>query len=63
MVSRAERYQAKAVECELAAKSAVVHTIKAMYLDLALQWRQLAHQVETLDREHRSLDCANPLKD
>jgi len=56
MVSRAERYQAKAAECESVAKSAAVHSMKAMYLDLELQWRQLAHRVETLDREHRSPD-------
>jgi hypothetical protein len=51
MVSRTERYQAKAAECEAAAKSTAIHALKAMYLDLACQWRQLAHQVETLDRE------------
>jgi hypothetical protein len=53
VISRAERYEARAAECDLAAKSAAVRAVKAMYLDLALQWRQLAHQVETLDREQR----------
>jgi hypothetical protein len=42
---------AKAAQSELAAKSAAVRAVKTMYLDLALQWRQLAHHVETLDRE------------
>jgi hypothetical protein len=38
----AERFLAKPGECELPAKSTAV---------LALQWRRLAHQAETLDRE------------
>jgi len=50
--SRAQRYMAKGLECELAAKSAADRNVRAIYLDLARQWRQLAFQAEMLDREH-----------
>ena len=53
MVSRTERYLAKAAQCESAATSAADRAMMALYLELARQWRQLAHQVETLDRERR----------
>jgi hypothetical protein len=53
MVSRTERYLAKAAQCESAATSAADSAMMALYLELARQWRQLANQVETLDRERR----------
>jgi len=53
MVSRPERYLAKAAQCESAATSAADRAMMALYLELARQWRQLANQVETLDRERR----------
>jgi len=53
MVSRTERYLAKAAQCESAATSAADRAMMALYLELARQWRQLANQVETLDRERR----------
>jgi hypothetical protein len=53
MVSRTERYLAKAAQCEAAATSAADRAMMALYLELARQWRQLANQVETLDRERR----------
>jgi hypothetical protein len=52
MVSRTERYLAKAAQCE-SATSAADRAMMALYLELARQWRQLANQVETLDRERR----------
>jgi hypothetical protein len=53
MVSRTERYLAKAAQCESAATSAADRAMMALNLELARQWRQLANQVETLDRERR----------
>ncbi|MGB7133322.1 MAG: hypothetical protein WBD59_21100, partial [Candidatus Sulfotelmatobacter sp.] len=37
MISRTERYLASAADCELAAESAAVRAVRAMYLDLALR--------------------------
>jgi hypothetical protein len=45
MSSRAEDYKQRAAECEHAATHG-----KAVYLELAHQWRELARQAEMLDR-------------
>ena len=41
MVSRTERYLAKAAQCESAATSAADRAMMALYLELARQWRQI----------------------
>jgi hypothetical protein len=52
MRSPVERYKKRAAECERAAAHGGQHpATKTLYLDLAQQWRELARQVETLDRE------------
>jgi hypothetical protein len=51
MTVRVERYLEKAAHCEQAAERVADPVTKALYLDLASQWRQLAQQAETLDRE------------
>jgi hypothetical protein len=48
--SRADRYLEKAAECEHLAASVRDPQVGATFLDLANQWRDLARQVETLDR-------------
>jgi hypothetical protein len=51
MESRAERFWAKALQCLHAAQGASDHQAKASFLELAQRWRELAEQVESLDRE------------
>ena len=51
MGSRAEQYRAQATQCETAAAAAHDPKIKATYADLAKQWRDLARQVDTLERK------------
>jgi hypothetical protein len=51
MASRAEIYRAHATECDAAAKTAPDEKTKTTYLDLAKRWRDLARQVDTLERE------------
>jgi hypothetical protein len=51
MDARAERYRKKAVQCEHTAHSLNDPATKALFLDLAHQWRRLARQVEMLDGE------------
>jgi hypothetical protein len=51
MGSRAEEYRAKAVECESIASTTSDLKIKAIYADLAKRWRDLARQVDTLERQ------------
>jgi hypothetical protein len=53
MVSRAELCLEKALECYRAAQRAQEKELKAMYLDLAKQWREMAEQVEMLERNQR----------
>jgi hypothetical protein len=50
MASRAEIYRAKAAECQAAADNIPDPKIKASYLDLAQRYRDLARQVDTLER-------------
>lgn len=51
MSLRAERYRKRAAECELASEKSKEPATKALYLDLAREWRNLARQGEALDRE------------
>jgi hypothetical protein len=48
---RAERYRVRAAECDQAAKKFSDPESRTLYLDLAQQWRDLARQVEMLERE------------
>jgi hypothetical protein len=51
MTQRAERYKGKAAHCEEVARKLSDPETMTLYLDLAHQWRELARQVEALDRE------------
>lgn len=51
MALRAGQYRAHAAECEAAALTAPDEKTRAIYLDLAKKWRDLARQVDTLERE------------
>lgn len=51
MASRAEIYRAKAIDCQATADAATDPKIKAAYLDLAQRYRDLARQVDTLERK------------
>jgi hypothetical protein len=51
MDSRSERYRECAAECERMASGVSDPAIKALYLDLAKQWRAMAEQADMLDRE------------
>jgi len=48
--SRADRYLQRAAECERLAASVRDQEVRATFLDLADQWRDLARQAQTLDR-------------
>ena len=48
--SRADLYLERATECERQAALARDPQARAVFSDLADQWRDLARQVETLDR-------------
>jgi hypothetical protein len=50
MGKRAEEYRALAAECEAMAAAAPDPKFKATYEDLAKRWRDLARQVDTLER-------------
>jgi hypothetical protein len=49
---RVERYRKKAAHCEQAAEYVTDAATKALYLDLARQWQQLARQAEMFGGEH-----------
>jgi hypothetical protein len=51
MSLRAERYRSRAAECEQTAEKVRDPATKALHLDLAREWRNLARQAEALDRE------------
>lgn len=48
---RAARYRQKAIVCEQAAHSIKDPKTKALHLDLAKEWQNLARQAEILDCE------------
>jgi len=48
--SRADRYLERAAACDDLAASVRDPQAQAIFFDLANQWRDLARQVETLDR-------------
>ncbi len=50
MASRADNYLARATECEVAANSATDSKVRQTYEELARQWRDLARQIEEIDR-------------
>jgi hypothetical protein len=50
MGEQAEKCRRKAVECESTALHSPYQEIRLAYLELAHLWRQIAAQVETLDR-------------
>jgi hypothetical protein len=50
MGKRAKEYRARAAECEALAAVATDPKFKATYEDLAKRWRDLARQVDTLER-------------
>jgi hypothetical protein len=54
MTSRVEYCLEKAVECDREAMRASDDKLKAMYFDLAKQWRDMAHQAEELERLPRN---------
>jgi hypothetical protein len=51
MSLRADRYRAKAADCEQAARKLSDANTRTLYLDLAHQGRNLARQAEMLERE------------
>lgn len=46
MSSKSETYRARAAQCELMGERNRDPTLKAQYLELARQWRELAQQAE-----------------
>jgi hypothetical protein len=44
-MQRAERFKAKSLDCLRAAQTAIDETAKASFLELALQWRELAEEL------------------
>jgi hypothetical protein len=54
-----EDFLAKAAECEAAAKRAENATDRAMFEELALQWRNLAKRVENQGRGQPKPDNSN----
>jgi hypothetical protein len=51
MSPRAERYRAKAAECDRLASKARDLFVRSSLADVAAQWRELAERVELLDLE------------
>ena len=50
MINRAQECRQRALHCERARSLAVTLEARLMYFDLAQEWRQLADQIELLDR-------------
>jgi hypothetical protein len=50
MGKRADEYRERAAECEALAAVTADPKFKATYEDLAKRWRDLARQVDTLER-------------
>jgi hypothetical protein len=51
MTSRAEICRAKAAECETMAGTAQDPKVKETYRDLAARWRDMARQIDTIERK------------
>jgi hypothetical protein len=51
MASQSEMCRQKALECERRATLATEPNIRETFVDLARQWRDMAHQAEELDRK------------
>jgi hypothetical protein len=60
--TRVQRYLKKAEECELRAAMADNRMLEATYLDLAMQWRVLAHQLQYVIRSAASRPKADKLR-
>jgi hypothetical protein len=52
ITQRVQGHLTKAAECERLSQSTPNEIVKGMYFDLAQRWRDLAHEAESLDREH-----------
>ena len=50
MINRVQEFRKRAQHCERARSLAVTLEARLMYFDLAQQWRELADQVEQLER-------------
>jgi hypothetical protein len=50
MINRAQECRQRAQHCERARSLAVTLEARLMYFDLAQEWRELADQIELLDR-------------
>ena len=50
MINRAQECRERAQHCERARSLAITLEARLMYFDLAQQWRELADQVEQLER-------------
>jgi hypothetical protein len=50
MINRAQECRQRAQHCERARSLAITLEARLMYFDLAQQWRELADQVEQLER-------------
>jgi hypothetical protein len=59
--SRAERYREKAAACTRQAGESADLSVRAVYLDLARQWHDLAKQVQWLERQEPGESKAAPL--
>jgi hypothetical protein len=57
MLSYVETYQARAKRCEKRAREVVTSTMRERYLDLAVQWRNIAADVAWLEAIQRSLSA------
>jgi hypothetical protein len=51
MSLRGDIYRAHAAECEATAAAAMSDPVRATFAELAAQWRNLARQTETLERD------------
>lgn len=55
MDDRAGACRKKALECERRAVLATEETVRATYLDLAHQWRDMAEHVENIERQRAAV--------
>jgi hypothetical protein len=50
-MARGDIFREKAAECEASAVTATTPETRDIYLDLAKKWRDLARQVDTMERK------------